>query len=730
MKCFFSLFMVILISFGLNAEVYQIDQGQNQVELVSSNTKSIRISYKISNFNYEPVKIGKDTFYEPELTKEANKYEKGMPAVPYINRNIIIPDQTKMAVNIIESRWVEIKMLVAPSKGIITRNNDPQKILFTFAPFYQTKENYPSAIAELSKPFILRDFRGITVTANPFVYYPETKTLRVYTHLILEIVTVGKDPENVSVTSRNNYNKYFENIYQNQFLNFQNDRYTQVNDKGRMLIIAPNLYLSSMQALVDWKNQKGIKTTLVDYSSVASSNTTLKTYLQNQYNLNDGLVFVLLCGDAAQIPTFTSGGGGSDPTYSLLAGNDNYPEIFVGRFSAENTTQLLTQVNRTIQYERDLDESATWLQSATGIASNEGGPTQGDNGESDAIHMNNIRDDLLGYGYNTVDQIYQGLGGSTAGISSAINSGRGFVNYVGHGSTTGWGSVTFSNTNVNALTNTNKLPFIMDVACVNGNFTSTTCFAEAWMRASSGANPTGAVGIYASSINQSWNEPMRAQDEFTDLLISNQKNTLGGLYFNSSLKMMEVYGTSGASMFLTWHIFGDPSLQIRTKVPQIINAVYPASIPTGTTTYEVSTGIQDALICLSHHNQIIASGYTDSTGNTTMNLTNLPAAPDTMKLTITAYNSVSQTDSIYLTQSTNTNVDPPLNVIIQPQIDGIHINWSPVSNATSFHIYRSSSINGTYTEISRVTTNSFLDQTAPGNSNYYYITAESLADTK
>jgi gingipain R len=102
-------------------------------------------------------------------------------------------------------------------------------------------------------------------------------------------------------------------------------------------------------------------------------------------------------------------------------------------------------------------------------------------GESDIAHMNNIRTDLLNYGYTTVDQIYD-PGATAAQVTTSVNQGRGFINYVGHGADTYWVTTNFNNNNANALTNDYMLPFIVSVACVNGNFVSQTCFAEAWMR--------------------------------------------------------------------------------------------------------------------------------------------------------------------------------------------------------------------------------------------------------
>ena len=72
--------------------------------------------------------------------------------------------------------------------------------------------------------------------------------------------------------------------------------------------------------------------------------------------------------------------------------------------------------------------------------------------------------------------------------------------------------------------------------------------------------------MYASSILQSWNPPMAAQDESVDLLVSESYLTLGGLMFAGSCRMMDEYGSGGVEMFNTWHLFGDPSLRISGTV--------------------------------------------------------------------------------------------------------------------------------------------------------------------
>ena len=628
--------LFLLLSFSLSAELLAEGNSNNSITLLIDNDNETILEYRISEFEKNKITIEGEDWYQIRLPKEGITQDKGFPELPVLNRSIIIPDQALMAIEVFDIEFKDYPIKVAPSKGVITRDIDPAKVPYTFGNVYQEPFYYPNTIANLSEPYILRDFRGITVLTNPFAYNPVTGILRVYTYYKVRVYNKGTDSVNTFNRSRISISRSFYTLYENHFLNWNSYRYTPVDDSyGKLLVICPTNFLSQIAPYINWKRQKGIDTELVEFSTIGTTANQLKTYIQNHYNTDNSLTFVQLVGDAPQIPTLSYSGGGSDPSFSLVAGSDNYPDIFIGRFSAQTTAEVTDQVNKSIQYEKDLNTSATWLSKAMGIASDQGGGDQGDNGESDITHMNLIRTDLLNYGYTSVDQIYD-PGASASTVTTNVNSGRGFINYVGHGSNTSWSTTGFSNTNASALTNGNKVPFIMDVACVNGNFVSLTCFAEAWMRNANG----GAVGIYASSINQSWNSPMRAQDEVTDLLIAEIHTILGGLYYNGSCEMMDVYGSDGVKMFKTWHIFGDASLQIRSKTPLAMTVSHPASIYTGTNSVSVSTGVADALVAITYNNTIYGKAFTNSNGIATVNFTNPPTGEITYTVTVTAFNRV------------------------------------------------------------------------------------------
>jgi hypothetical protein len=378
-------------------------------------------------------------------------------------------------------------------------------------------------------------------------------------------------------------------------------------------------------------------------STIGNTTTNIQNYIQNYYDdTNNNLAWVLLVGDYQEVVTPSASGGASDPTYAKVAGGDSYPDIFVGRFSAENIAQVETQVERTIEYEKT-QHGDSWLHKGTGIASTEG---PGHQGEYDNEHMGYIRDDLLAFTYTEVDEFY-GYGASASDVTNSLNTGRGFINYCGHGSTTSWSTTGFNNTNINNLTNDNMLPFIITVACVNGEFDGYTCFAEAWMRATNGTEPTGALGIYASSINQSWSPPMDAQDECTDLLIAEDKTTFGGICYNGSCKMIDINGSGGISMYNTWHIFGDPSVQLMTTDPTAMTVNHDGAVFFNSASYEVEVaGVEGALCALYYDGVLYGSAYTDASGMATITLDQaLPIGQDVL-LTVSSFNHLTVIDTV------------------------------------------------------------------------------------
>ncbi|HNQ24449.1 MAG TPA: C25 family cysteine peptidase [Phycisphaerae bacterium] len=556
--------VVVAMLAGVAVAGNDSDARAINVQVLQNTPERVVLQYQLGEFDTVPVAVDGQRYHQVLLGREAQRLEAGAPDVPWVCRSIVIPDAADMEVNVLEaSHYDVVPFDVAPSKGNLLRTVNPDDVPYVLGDEYTEDAFYPEVLAALREPYILRDVRGVVVELNPFQYNPVTRTLRVYTDVTLEVVATGRAGTNVLTHRPAELSLAFHQLYGRHFLNYApSSRYVPLDEEGQMLIIAHDVWIPNVQPLAAHKTAHGVATTIVGVSTIGNNATSIKNYIQNVYNTSD-LAFVLLVGDSAQVATPSASGGAADPTYGLLAGSDSYPDAMIGRFSAESAAHVDTQVLRTIEYETMNVRDTAWFWRGCGIASNQG---PGHFGEYDNQHMDFIRADLLAYGYTSVDQIYD-PSGTAAMVSNALNAGRGIVNYCGHGSTTSWGSTGFSNSNVAALQNDNMLPFICSVACVNGQFNGYTCFGEAWLRSTRNGEPIGAIGAYMSSINQSWNPPMDAQDEFVDMYVAESYARLGTLLFAGSCRMIDLNGSGGVSMFNTWHLFGDPSLVVLNLGP-------------------------------------------------------------------------------------------------------------------------------------------------------------------
>ena len=381
----------------------------------------------------------------------------------------------------------------------------------------------------------------------------------------------------------------------------------------------------------------------------------MEQFIEDQYYEN-GIAFVLLVGDIAQIESIRrSNGNGSnspsDNSFSFVAGDDYYPDLMIGRFSAETGEHVETMVERTISYEMNPDPEGIWYRKGAGFASNQG---PGDDGEYDDEHMDNIRDLLLAYTYDEIDQVYD-PNGTVADGEVALNDGRSIINYTGHGSNGSWGNgCPMNQTDVNNLMNMGMWPFIWSVACVNGEFHQGTCYAETWLRAKneSDGSPTGAIAVLMSTVNQGWNPPMEGQDEMNAILVEsysdNTKRTFGGLSFNGMNQMNDSYGSQGYNETYYWTLFGDPSVVVRTDTPTPMDVNHSSVLVIGTTEITIDAGLSGALAAISMNGELLSYGHTNESGTIDLIFESGLDVPGTLDLVVTAYNKIPYEASLNL----------------------------------------------------------------------------------
>lgn len=602
-----------------------ISHAQN-FQFNSESSKRIELTQQFKEKPFEFKEIEGQNWIDFSKSYRVLSKEKGAPALPLFHTTVQLPEKGSPELEItFDEITVYDNILVAPSKGVIKRNVEPSSVAYTFGAAYNTNDFYPASAVSLKTPFIYRSMRGVVVEVSPYQYNPVTKQLIVYKGIHISV------KKNVEISGMNELNgqtdPVMRSVQQKIVLNPKSEKYAPMEESGSMLFIAaPNL-MEEITPLVNWKNQKGIRSTLVSTATTGTNDTDIRTYIQTYYASHPDLVYVLLVGDHDDIPAHTYGMSGgenlfSDSYYGQLAGSDYYPELFVGRFSG-NEANITTMVDRTLEYEKN-PMAGDWMEKAIGLGSNEGDGI-GDDGEPDWQHLRNIRTVLMNYGYSEVAEFYDGShgGADAAGspnsgiILPAVNNGVGLFNYTGHGDVNLCVTGNFQSTHVNQASNNGKYPFVISVACNNGTFTSGTCISESWTRATKNGTPSGAIGAAGSSILMAWAEPMQTQDEMAAIIgetyPDNHKTTLGGLFYNSQMSMLEEYPSgNGVEVMQTWILFGDPSAQFRNKQTLPISVMHTGNVPIGTTTITATCDVEGALVAVSQNNVLLGTAI--STG--------------------------------------------------------------------------------------------------------------------
>ena len=693
-----------------------------EVKLVSSSERQIVIDFSLGGFYLNKVNTPNGVQQVVSVPKMASMLEAAAPDLPQFPVPTIIGDLAEMEVNVTKSNFTDYQnVVIAPSKGNFSRQIDPETVPYTYGEMYSRDAFYPAAQAYLETPYILRDFRGQNIMVRPFAYNPVTKTLRVFHNMTIEMRKVSDNGVNQKV-SRKAIQKIapeMEEAYNHRFINYteSTSKYNFIQDRGEMLVICPDQYLESMQPFVEWKNQSGRPTTIVSLSEAGGNNDNqIKNYIQSIYTSPEhNLEFILLVGDYADLTPHSMGGGRSDNWFGQLEGNDYYLEAFTGRFSVQSITDLETHIEKVLYYERDMPEGLTWLNQGIGIAANEGAGNGHNGGEADYVHMNYIRDTLMHYTYENVTQQYSGVGSGTSAsaISADINAGKSICNYCNHGSQTSWAVGSYSNSDVNALVNDDKWPFIWSVACNNGEFNG-TCFGEAWLRAknNSTGRPTGAVGGMFSWISQPWQPPMTGQDEMVDILTGWKNSdkychTFGGASLNGSMYMLDMHPEDNGNTHNTWILFGDPSLMVRTDNPVSMNVTCtPSVLMLGMSELEISAeNTAYGIATLMMDGEVIASGTIFD------GICNLSFPPmsnvGNATLTVMGYNKVTEVMTVevlpaegpYVTLLNYTPNFAPVNMETSLTMSFKNVGVDPTNGSTSVTLtcndQRLSIINGT-----------------------------------
>lgn len=418
-----------------------------------------------------------------------------------------------------------------------------------------------------------------------------------------------------------------------------------------MLILVADEFKSAIAPLVQWKQQRGYQVEVFTTTEAGSTKEEIKKFLQNYYDSHTlKPSFLITVGNKTSLPTYmestSSGSAASDLKYAQLSGADNIPDLFYGRLVADNLADLETQMTRWISYERYPEMGANWYSDGTTIASPDG------SGPSDKEYAEQIQEILKANTYKNVDSLFYSTDTATAAnITEAAEQGRSWFAYFGHGSGTSWASTNdqFSNTQVAALKNGGRLPFIIDVACQNASWVKLPkCFGKAWVtQTTPEGQAAGAVAFYGGSVNISWHPPAVMSVGVAKSHFEKKIPTLGGSVLAGQLYLFEKMGEDEETLDnLRWYnLLGDPSLNMRTSSPldyQVKKVIAKSAdlVKLDLTAMDNSGNAVAGLTVAVTTTQrgIIAVGTTQTDGKASLSLPSAIALGSDATLTVSGYN--------------------------------------------------------------------------------------------
>lgn len=577
----------------------------------------------------------------------------GNPDLPVISRLIEVPEGASVSVEIVEQQKNVYSLgsqgfsaPVFPAQPSVSKSLAPEDVLFVKnEEAYQSDRYNEQKLVRVEMIGKMRGVRVARVICSPFRYNPVQNKLEVSRTIKVKVSFPGAD-RNAAKDIRD---RYYSPVFGKTFNALANHGPESVNDSASMLpikmvIVSDPMFQNALQPFIAWKRKKGyvVIEAYTNDPQVGSTTTSIKNYLQGLYNaataMDPAPSYALLVGDVNQIPSFsgTTGSHPSDLYYFEYDGSGDYlPELFYGRFSANNLSELQPQLDKTLEYEQYQMPSTAFLSEVVMVAGmdNSYAATHG-NGQINygASYYFNAAHNMTSHTY-----LYPASGSSASQIKGKISDGVGFANYTAHCGTNGWSDPSFSISDISALQNTSEYPLIIGNCCLSNKFDG-TCFGEALLRASG----KGALGYIGGSNSTLWDEDYYwsvgvGTPTATPTYAGTSLGAYDRIFHDHGEPYSEWYETNGQIIaagnlavsastsnqdkyyWEIYHLMGDPTVMTYYGIPSALTISHPQAIPVGLTSINISTEPY-TYIGITRSGILHGAGTADSLGNLNLNI--------------------------------------------------------------------------------------------------------------
>ena len=358
---------------------------------------------------------------------------------------------------------------------------------------------------------------------------------------------------------------------------------TDRSRRADLVIIAPRDFRKAVEPLVRLREDDGLRVVFVavediydEFGDGLLDPAAIKRFLAFAYDswARPAPAEVLLVGDAdidykqyvanskpTMVPVHLSltadlGLTPDDNWYACVDGDDDLPDMFIGRIPGSSAAAVASTVAKLVRQEA---LHPTPLQRILLVADD-------DDPQFEAISDSIIPIAPASYAVEKVYLAdYSAVSQATQAIVAAVNSGVSLVSYVGHGSVTAWtGAPLFDTSMIGLLQNPNQLPLFSMFTCLNGFFAAPFdyCLAEALVAAAN----KGAFACFAPS---GWGYPWEhaiLSNELMTGLFRGRPETLG--LITTRAKIAAFAQGASVDILKTFTLFGDPSAKLRNRAVQ------------------------------------------------------------------------------------------------------------------------------------------------------------------
>ena len=354
--------VILLLTFGsLFGNWVEVSENSNRkiFEHTSYGKETTEIYFSLNGYELETVTENDENFQKISNFNEGEFVEIGKPALPRFSRLIAIPNEGEVSFEIfyLEDEIIP-NMNIYPRQSLQIESQVNSKEFVIDEAYYNSEDVFPGKIVEIGEPAIMRDYRVVNITVNPFQYDPQNRELRVVKNVDIVVNTTGRSGENKKTKDRKK-SRSFEPLYQAAILNY--DSIVSRDDEFQQpcyLFIYPNdsTIENTLQSLAEWKHQKGFEVVMASTAQTGTTLYSIKNYIQDAYDTwPNPPEFICLVGDAGgnyNIPTDHCGGGEGDHGYVRLDGTDILADAFIGRLSIASNNDLQNIIYKILHYEK------------------------------------------------------------------------------------------------------------------------------------------------------------------------------------------------------------------------------------------------------------------------------------------------------------------------------------------------------------------------------------------